>query len=133
MSLFDNEKLDLMILAIVKKYGVLNCMQICRGLNNRPEWFDRGCNQGDRKLPAKGNKTYPHCKANKCKVTYFKILDRVASLEKHKKLKVARKMRFWDSKYGKKTMDNFSFCYLDDEEFKKQILLQTLIPYVEVG
>lgn len=125
------EMLKVDIRFLVREHGVLNISQICRGLNKRAEWKDRGCNVGKDKLPAVGNKIYPHCKKWKCYPTYFKLLNVVKEMEEEGRLLIERKMRFWDSKYGAKIMDVFSFCYLDRKAFDEIILSQTLIPYVE--
>ena len=110
------EQLKLKILELLQQHKVLNSSQICRLLNNIPEWQEKGCTNTD---------LANFCK--KCEWSYFYLLDTLESMRKNNHIYQVKRFPFWDTKHGKRNIDLFTFNFLDFEDFKEKILSQTMI------
>lgn len=114
---------------LLRKHGVLNTMQICRLLNKWEKDQFRRCHHTFQEKP-KGSKMGCRGRYDQlCPQGYFSVLRGMHALEKGKKGIQSRKLRFRDK--GGIGSDVFRFWYTDPKQLDKQILRQTLLPYVE--
>ncbi len=132
-------QLSIKILAILDIHRILNTMEVCRLLNGfgkravdvcyKGQGFTFGTREGEEAW-GKGSM----CNRENCKVTWNKIYRALGKLHR-KGLIYTKKMRFYDHTPNRKGKCNdiFRFWYLDKDEFKEQILRQTLIPYVALN
>jgi hypothetical protein len=135
------EKMKQKIISLLLEHGCLNTMEICRGLNNKDIFNPRFCGIPEYMKPFEnrgkileqyrwqtGNGKCLHYR--ECNPNY----DKVSRILKTMHIKTV-KMKFWDDKARIKKemgkMDTFRFWFINYEDFKKRVLIQTLIPYVE--
>ena len=125
------------ILEILRKHGCLNTHEICRALNGHPINDPTICGlstklkpfgKGTMKTLGKSVNCNGHLTGS-CKYRYHNVRRKLFRMNLKTKL-----MRFWDKTRmggsGRRS-DLFRFWWINDENFEKRILSQTLIPYVE--
>ena len=112
---------------LTEENGVLNCRQVCRLLNGRGKNEYRYCYFTFKEKP-KGTKGMGcrHVTGRRCKYIFSTVHGLIMRMIKAGILQTDKR-RFWD--HGGIGRDTFRFIFVDFNEFERQILSQTLIPY----
>jgi len=113
------------ILKLLMEHGVLNGYQICRLLNGKDKDEYEWCYFSFKEKPF--GSSPPHHKPCKNFVQCNPKVTQVYSCLHRMKIQ-SRKMVFHDK--GGIGRDLFRFWFIEEKEFEKQILRQTLIPYI---
>jgi hypothetical protein len=136
----DLEMDESKIIRHVQNKKVVNSIrQLCRELNNVPtskfcQWRTFFGRDAEGNLMNGGNMQVKHCKLRACKINYHKLIRKVKSMAKRGLLQIERRYFIDTDIYNKfvwnKRKDRFYFIFLDYEEFRKRILVNTLDAYV---
>lgn len=126
------------VLSIVKKLGVSNIQEICRNLNNRDFKFCHSKFERYKEIDDRfDNQFVKQC--NECMVHYRDMYHMIRWLEKEGKIFTDKRI-YYDrinddgdirTNGPGRRRDHFRFCYVDPEEYRKRILVNTLDGYVE--
>jgi len=100
------------IMQHIWKHKVLNAMQVCRLINNKPFGYCTRTAMGkDQTSKLDQTKLRDHCE-KQCDPTYWKVKNKLDQLVR-KGLLVMVKTRFWDGNISGKRTDVFTF-YAED-------------------